>query len=312
MAKIVGDTTVTPMPVPDLAQTDERKADYIKNKKISFLENDIGYAEKAYVDNKVGEIDEALESFIDKTKVTMHFLDNNTLYTAKINTWMTWAEAIETEEVKALGMGFAIGDDGYVRCYLSAFIKEADYEGDVSASTFPTWCIKGTDKVKDGQVYTSSGVYEMDIPSGGTWKTLIDTTLTEEVNSVICVDSNSFPDIAKVGDFHMNIEIPKHETKQNGNMQIKLNNLYVFGCIGSFDTNYNYLVRWSGYSINIPNVNRFNLIPHQLMANTTSTSLNVITTCSILNVPLDKIHIDITSGGVLPIGTKIKIVGCVK
>lgn len=151
-----------------------------------------------------------------------------------------------------------------------------------------------------------------EIPSGGTWTTLADITLTEEVNSVICVDSNSFPDIAKVGDFHMNIEIPKHETKQNGNMQIKLNNLYVFGCIGSFDTNYNYLVRWSGYSINIPNVNRFNLIPHQLMANTTSTSLNVITTCSILNVPLDKIHIDITSGGVLPIGTKIKIVGCVK
>lgn len=184
MAKIIGNTTVTPMTVPDFAQTDERKADYIKNKKISFLENDIGYAEKTYVDGKVGEIDEALESFIDKTKVTMHFLDaQNTLHTAKINTWMTWAEAIETEEVKALGMGFAIGDDGYVRCYISAFLKEADYEGDVSASTFPAWCIKGTDKVKDGQVYTSSGVYEMDIPtSGGTWELINTITVSPDAD----------------------------------------------------------------------------------------------------------------------------------
>lgn len=30
--KIIGNPTVTPMAVPDFAQTDERKADYIKNK----------------------------------------------------------------------------------------------------------------------------------------------------------------------------------------------------------------------------------------------------------------------------------------
>ena len=64
MAKITGNTTATPMAVPDLAQTDERKANYIKNKKVSYLENDIGYAEKTYVDNKVGDIDKALDEII--------------------------------------------------------------------------------------------------------------------------------------------------------------------------------------------------------------------------------------------------------
>ena len=32
MAKIIGNTTATPNPRPDWAQTDETKADYIKNK----------------------------------------------------------------------------------------------------------------------------------------------------------------------------------------------------------------------------------------------------------------------------------------
>ena len=32
MARIIGNTTTTPMPVADWLQTDERKADYIKNK----------------------------------------------------------------------------------------------------------------------------------------------------------------------------------------------------------------------------------------------------------------------------------------
>lgn len=126
---------------------------------------------KSYIDDITGDINKALEEiiaiqegFIDKSKVTMHFLTSNgAIISAKVDIGMTWAEAIETDEVKALGQGFVIRDDGYVRCYVMAFIKEADYEGDVSTSTFPTWCIKGTDKVKDGQVYVSSGIYEMDI-----------------------------------------------------------------------------------------------------------------------------------------------------
>ncbi len=131
-------------------------------------ETDVASARAIYL--LTGDINKALEEIIaiqegliDKSKVTMHFLTaNNTIISAKVDIGMTWAEAIETEEVKALGLGFVIGDDGYVRCYAMAFIKEADYEGDVSTSTFPTWCIKGTDKVKDGQVYVSSGIYEID------------------------------------------------------------------------------------------------------------------------------------------------------
>ena len=126
---------------------------------------------KSYIDGITGDINKALEEMItiqegliDKSKVTIQFLTiDDTILTAKVDIGMTWAEAIETEEVKALGQGFVIGDDGYVRCYATAFIKEADYEGDVSSSTFPAWCIKGTDKVKSGQVYTSSGVYESNI-----------------------------------------------------------------------------------------------------------------------------------------------------
>lgn len=41
MAKIIGNTTTTPMTVPDFAQTDERKADYIKNKPTILTEEDV-------------------------------------------------------------------------------------------------------------------------------------------------------------------------------------------------------------------------------------------------------------------------------
>lgn len=48
MAKIIGNTTATPMPVADWNQTDPKKGDYIKNKPtiptdVSDLNNDIGY-----------------------------------------------------------------------------------------------------------------------------------------------------------------------------------------------------------------------------------------------------------------------------
>ena len=48
MARIIGNTTATPTPVSDWNQTDENKADYIKNKpsipsNISDLTNDVGY-----------------------------------------------------------------------------------------------------------------------------------------------------------------------------------------------------------------------------------------------------------------------------
>lgn len=43
MDKIIGNTVGVPNPKSDLAQTDATKADYVKNKKTSLLENDAGY-----------------------------------------------------------------------------------------------------------------------------------------------------------------------------------------------------------------------------------------------------------------------------
>ena len=41
MAKIIGNTTTTPMAMPDWNQTDNTKADYIKNKPTVLTEEDI-------------------------------------------------------------------------------------------------------------------------------------------------------------------------------------------------------------------------------------------------------------------------------
>ena len=141
----------------------------MKNKKMSLLENDSGYVTEQYVEGViVGGIGEAIqeiiklqEAYIGEVEMLFRTLDK--VYPVKLKAGITWAEAIETEELKAIGQGFTLGDDGYVRCYLIAFIKESDYEGEVSTSTFPTWCIRGTDKVKDGQMYETSEIYESDV-----------------------------------------------------------------------------------------------------------------------------------------------------
>ena len=53
MDKIIGNTTATPMVVPDLAQTDPKKADFIKNKPEIYTqeEADQRYASKADIGN---------------------------------------------------------------------------------------------------------------------------------------------------------------------------------------------------------------------------------------------------------------------
>lgn len=147
----------------------------------------------------------------------------------------------------------------------------------------------------------------------GTLTTICDITLTEEVNSVICADINSFADISKVGDFYMFVQLPKHDIKQNGNMLVRINTNSVFGVVGNFDSANDYDIWWKGYSINIPNSDRFSLIHSQFMRNGTSTSLNVRSTCSVIAEPLNKIHIELSDKtAVLPIGTKIKIEGWVQ
>ena len=104
MAKIIGNTTVTPMTVPDFAQTDERKADYIKNKKISYLENDIGYAEKAYVDDKVGEIGKVLDEIRDTGIAD--------IYSTADDTGRQMVVIITLKDGRQLSFGVPYGEEG--------------------------------------------------------------------------------------------------------------------------------------------------------------------------------------------------------
>ena len=57
MNRIVGNTTATPMTVADLSQTIENRADFVKNKKLSLLENDAGYVKNTdYATENVGGV----------------------------------------------------------------------------------------------------------------------------------------------------------------------------------------------------------------------------------------------------------------
>lgn len=52
MAIIVGNPVGIPNPITDLAQTDPTKADYVKNKKLSYMEDDVGYAKEDDLDSQ--------------------------------------------------------------------------------------------------------------------------------------------------------------------------------------------------------------------------------------------------------------------
>lgn len=80
--KIVGNPVGIPNPITDLAQTDPTKADYVKNKKLSYMEDDVGYAtekyvdeesskgvaeSKRYTDSRCDDIDSLLQTKADKT-----------------------------------------------------------------------------------------------------------------------------------------------------------------------------------------------------------------------------------------------------
>ena len=62
MAKIIGNTTVTPVMPADWEQTDEKRVDYIKNKptKLSQFDNDIGYIKE----EELGAVDSALDAIL--------------------------------------------------------------------------------------------------------------------------------------------------------------------------------------------------------------------------------------------------------
>ena len=71
MAKIIGNTTTTPMPVADWNQTDEKKADYIKNKPdFDGLETEVNdmAQEITEMDNRVESLEGWHDNFIEATE----------------------------------------------------------------------------------------------------------------------------------------------------------------------------------------------------------------------------------------------------
>ena len=140
------------------------------------------------------------------------------------------------------------------------------------------------------------------------WVEIANITTTEEVNSIICADENSFADIGKVGDFNIQITIPKHDTKVSGHLLININNRSA-ARVSDFDTGYLYVCKNQFNSINIPNVSRINMCQVKFSANEAS-DLNLTTTSAIISSPISSISISLaTATSMLPIGTKIKLVG---
>lgn len=146
---------------------------------------------------------------------------------------------------------------------------------------------------------------------GGAWEQIANVTTTEEVNTVVCASYDSFPAMGNIQDFYMLITLPIHNTKVEGDMRIYINNNCV-ARIQDFDSGYSYKCNAQFYSINIPNTSRMNMCQLKFSANGFS-SLNLTTTSTVVSEPIESISITLaTASSVLPIGTKIKIVGWVE
>ena len=79
MAKIIGNTTATPNPKPDWAQTDETKADYIKNKPTLLTEENVieligEHGSAPQVQSDWNQIDETQPDYIKNKPSTLSAL----------------------------------------------------------------------------------------------------------------------------------------------------------------------------------------------------------------------------------------------
>ena len=66
MAKIIGNTTATPMAIPDWNQTDEKKADYIKNKPTL---GTLASKDEVTKENLSSDVQESLNAVAQKAQV---------------------------------------------------------------------------------------------------------------------------------------------------------------------------------------------------------------------------------------------------
>ena len=144
--------------------------------------------------------------------------------------------------------------------------------------------------------------------SADTFVTIADITLEESVNT-ITIDESTFPDIAKVKDFYITLEMPKVETAQSGKLLIQHSDL-ILGVIETWNFE-DYVVRGHFYSKYFDDNFRFNSCMNALGTNAHA-AMNLSTTVSQIKEPLSNIKIRcMTTTSLMPVGTKIKIGGYV-
>ena len=84
MAKIIGNTTATPYPRPDWNQTDETKADFIKNKPT--IPSIDGLASEIYVDNKVASLVDSAPETLNTLNELSEALGNDSNFATTVAT----------------------------------------------------------------------------------------------------------------------------------------------------------------------------------------------------------------------------------
>lgn len=146
--------------------------------KVSLLKNDVGYVTEQDIDNKIGNIDKALEEIIkiqneligteaESGEITYYYVDGTGESTAiKGTKGMTWGEALESEELKSVvdSQGILFNDDGYLVCFLLNYMCDLTVYDPVvlSSTTVSSWGIRANDIIEDGHSYGSSWCYNLE------------------------------------------------------------------------------------------------------------------------------------------------------
>ena len=120
MAKIIGNTVGIPNPQPDWNQTDEIKADYIKNKpKIPSIVDDLETSDSSKVLSAKQGVE--LKAFIDALNASVSEIDSHMPYISEDGWWYVWdtdTKAYVNTEIKAdlepLIVNVTIGSDDTV------------------------------------------------------------------------------------------------------------------------------------------------------------------------------------------------------
>ena len=136
MARIIGNTTATPMPVPDWNQTDEKKAAYIKNKptipsnigdRLAEIEAQIGdilYEEISITSFKSSVSSAEMGSTV--TDVTLSWEINKTPTSLSLG-----SEALDVNDKSKTLVGLSIKSNKSWSCYRKLVVGKIHYNGSV-------------------------------------------------------------------------------------------------------------------------------------------------------------------------------------